>query len=107
MANLISPDRLLLLIFLRATLIAQAGACGMAYEMTCAMIYRKSKAWFPYDRPDRPSRLKIGPSDRIASSSIRTIGAIVKICKRLYGNHSRMTRTIEAIQTYPKMHQLF
>ena len=22
------------------------------------------QAWFPYDRPDRPSRLKIGPSDR-------------------------------------------
>ena len=43
----------------------------------------------------------------IASSSIRTIGAIVKICKRLNGNHSRMTRTIEAIQTYPKMHRLF
>ena len=43
----------------------------------------------------------------IASSSIRTIGAIVKICQRLYGNHSRMTRTIEAIQTYPKMHRLF
>ena len=38
----------------------------------------------------------------IASSSIRTIGAIVKICKRLNGNHSRMTRTIEAIQMYPK-----
>ena len=34
-------------------------------------------------------------------------GAIVKICKRLNGNHSRMTRTIEAIQTYPKMHRLF
>ena len=43
----------------------------------------------------------------IASSSIRTIGAIVKICKRLSGNHSRMTRTIEAIQMYPKMHRLF
>ena len=43
----------------------------------------------------------------IASSSIRTTGAIVKICKRLNGNHSRMTRTIEAIQTYPKMHRLF
>ena len=37
----------------------------------------------------------------IASSSIRMIGSIG------YGNHSRMTRTIEAIQTYPKMHRLF
>ena len=27
-------------------------------------ITRAFKAWFPYDRPDRPSRLKIGPSDR-------------------------------------------
>ena len=43
----------------------------------------------------------------IASSFIRTIGAIVKICKRLNGNHSRMTRTIEAIQMYPKIHLLF
>ena len=43
----------------------------------------------------------------IASSSIRTIGAIVKICKRFNGNHSRMTRTIEAIQMYPNMHRFF
>ena len=43
----------------------------------------------------------------IASSSIRTIGAIVKICKRLNGNHSGMTRTTDAIQMYPKMHRLF
>ena len=43
----------------------------------------------------------------IASSSIRTIGAIVKICKRFNGNHSRMTRTIEAIQIYPNMHRFF
>ena len=43
----------------------------------------------------------------IASSSIRTIGAIVKICKRLNGNHSHMPWTIEAIQMFPKMHQLF
>ena len=43
----------------------------------------------------------------IASRSIRTIGAIVKICKRFNGNHSRMTRTIEAIQMYPKMHRFF
>ena len=43
----------------------------------------------------------------IASSSIRTIGAIVNICKRLNGNHYRMPGTIEAIKMYSKMHWLF
>ena len=46
------------------------------------------------------------PDDRddawIASSSIRTIRVIVTICKRLNGNHSRKTWTIEAIQMYPQ-----
>ena len=89
-----------------------------------------SYAWFPFDRPDRgpdrPNRFKRGRSDRddhmetemtrtigtitiawIASSSIRTISTIVNNRKRLNGNHSCMTGTIEAIQMYSKLHQLF
>ena len=34
------------------------------YMCQCALKNEVHKAWFPYDRPDRPSRLKIGPSDR-------------------------------------------
>ena len=44
----------------------------------------------------------------IASSSIRTIRANVNICKRLYGNHSRMTRAMTKRSIHNlKMYQLF
>ena len=55
-------------------------------------------------RPGRSGQSRSLGSLQVLSG---TIGAIVNICKRLNGNHSRMTETIEAIQMYSKMHRLF
>ena len=37
---------------------------GATFALATHVYTSVHKAWFPYDRPDRPSRLKIGPSDR-------------------------------------------